>query len=233
MSKFCINFVGDSLTFTSFSHSYQALNVPAADVYDENNAVRASMRVWPSADVIAANYAVSGWRIAELEGQAAELDALIPANYSAVSGRPARYYILVVMVGSNSASTNPVIAAERVRQYCLARQAAGWLPIICTLPSRTSTEPPTTTVDTDLNQPQNATFRTWTQSDGVYGLIDFAADPEIGATGASLVREPTPGAWFDIYGVHPNAAANETFMGPRTQAALNTLINSLGGGSPL
>ena len=231
MSKFCINFVGDSLTFTSWAHAYQSLNVAAADVYGETSIVRKAMRVYPSSDVIAANYALSGYRIADLEAQAAELDALIPANYSAVSGRPARYYILVVMIGTNATSADPVVAAERVRQYCLARQAAGWLPIICTLPSRTDAG--NTLVDTTLNQPQNATFRTWTQSDGVYGLVDHAADPEVGATGASLVREPTPGAWFDQYGIHPNAAATSTYMGPRTQAALNTLINSLGGGTPL
>lgn len=231
MSKFCINFVGDSLTFTSFSHSYQALNKDAATVYGEASVVRKAMRVWPSADVIGANYALSAYRIADLEAQAAELDALIPADYSAVSGRPARYYILVVMIGTNPTGIDPAVSAARVRTYCLARQAAGWLPIICTLTSQTAAG--TTTFDTTMIQPQNTTFRTWTQSDGVYGVIDHAADAEIGATGASLTREPTPGAWFDTFGVHPNAAANSTFMGPRTQAALNTLINSLGGGSPL
>lgn len=231
MSKFCINFVGDSLTFTSFSHSYQALNKDASTVYGETSIVRKAMRVFPAADVIGANYALSGNRMEHLEAQAEELDALIPVNYSAVSGRPARYYILVVMIGTNAQSNDPVVSAARVRTYCLARQAAGWLPIICTLPSRTDAG--TTTFDTATLQPQNVIFRTWTQGDGVYGVIDHAADAEVGATGASLVRDPTPGAWFDQYGIHPNAAANSTFMGPRTKAALNTLINSLGGGTPL
>jgi hypothetical protein len=231
MSKFCINFVGDSLTFTSFSHSYQSVNKAAATVYGETSIVRKAMRVFPSADVIAANYALSGNRMADLETQAAELDALINPAYSAVSGRPARYYILVVMIGTNVQSVDPVVSAARVRTYCLARQAAGWLPIICTLPSRTDAG--NTTFDVVTLQPQNAIFRTWTQSDGVYGIIDHAADPEVGATGASLVRDPTPGAWFDSFGIHPNATANSTFMGPRTKAALNTLIDSLGGGTPL
>lgn len=231
MSKFCINFVGDSLSFTSFSHTYQSVNKAAASVYGETSIVRKAMRVWPSADVIVANYALSGNRMEHLEAQAEELDALIPVNYSAFSGRPARYYILVVMIGTNVQSVDPVVSAARVRTYCLARQAAGWLPIICTLPSRTDAG--TTTFDTATLQPQNVIFRTWTQGDGVYGVIDHAADAEVGATGASLVRDPTPGAWFDQYGIHPNAAANSTFMGPRTKAALNTLINSLGGGTPL
>lgn len=40
-------------------------------------------------------------------------------------------------------------------------------------------------------------------------------------------------AELGLQSIHPNAVSNATLMGPRTKAALNTLINSLGGGTPL
>lgn len=230
MSKYCIAMAGDSNGWLSYSHFYQALGVAASDVYDEiGSNVRKAMVMYPAADVMARNYAAAAWTIANLETQAAELDALIPDNYSAVSGRPARYYPLVVAIGTNGAGdANAAAACTRLRTYLLARQARGFLPLVCTLPSNTSAGIGNTTFDTTWGQPINTIIRTWTQSDGVYGVIDHAADANIGGTGAAdnIV-------YFDVNRIHPNTTAVATYTAPRTQAALNTLIDSLGGGTPL
>lgn len=228
MRKFYINFVGDSLSFTSFSHTYQSVNKAAATVYVETNIVRKAMRVWPSADVIAANYSLSGYRLTDLITQAAEVDGLINSDYTAVAGRPDRVYILVVLIGSNVSDANPTTFAASVGSYCLARQAAGHHVLLGTLPDRG--DGIISNFNSSYSAPYNAIIKGagWAAANGVSGIIDFAADAEIGDSGASANL-----TYFDSFKIHPNAVSNATLMGPRTKAALNTLINSLGGGTPL
>jgi len=228
MSKYCINFVGDSLSFTSFSHTYQSVNKAAASVYGETSIVRKAMRVWPSADVIAANYALSGYRLTDLITQAAEVDGLINSDYTAVAGRPERHYILVVLIGSNVSDANPTTFAASVGSFCLARQAAGHHVLLGTLPDRG--DGVISNFNSSYSAPYNAIIKGtgWAAANGVSGIIDFAADAEIGDAGASSNL-----TYFDSFKIHPNAAANSTFMGPRTKAAINALITALGGTAQL
>lgn len=220
---FCWVATGDSNMFNSYGHFYQALNMPASAVYDETSLVRKALTVRRGSSVMARNYALSGWRITDLEAQAAELDSLINADHVPTAGRRARHYPLIVCIGTNQTETNPAAACARIRTYLLARQSAGFLPLICTLPSNTYLGVGETGMDVGVLQPMSAIIRTWGESDGVYGVIDHAADTNIGGTGAADNI-----TWFDSNRIHPNAAAVRTYMAPRTLAAMSALMVSLG-----
>jgi hypothetical protein len=160
--------VGDSTTFAGISWYYQANNVPSSIIFDESSSPRRSLRSFPSSNRIVLNMALSGWRISNLESQATELDSFINQNYSTKQGRPRRHNILAVRIGTNITSTDPAVAAARVRSYCLARQAAGWKVIICPI---WSLKIGSTVYDTTYVQPQNAIFATWGESDGVAAVV--------------------------------------------------------------
>lgn len=125
------------------------------------------------------NMAFSGWRISNLESQAAELDAFINRDYSTKRGRPKRHNILAVRIGTNLTSGDPAVAAARVRSYCLARQAAGWKVIICPIWSLKIGG----SYDLIYVQPQNAIFATWGESDGVAAVVP-ATSPLLYGTSA-------------------------------------------------
>lgn len=212
---------GDSLTFTAISYFYQASGIRAttattARLYSEGSVPRADVRhvnggVW-------ANWAMSGWRIGDLETQAPSLDALINNDYSPVGGRPGRRYILVVRIGTNTTSNDPAVAAARVRTYCLARQAAGWSVVLCPIPSAFS--PTLPNYDTVYAQPYNAIISGWGTSDGVAGVVS-SADALMYGTGAH--NDTT---YFDVDKVHPNTAGHAR-LATDLNAVLAPLITSL------
>ena len=93
---------GDSTTFAAASWFYQALGIESTDtlIFNEANNPRYSLRAFPStfmfSNVVAANIALSGWTIADLETQASIRDALLRADYTATAGRPPRLNVLAV-----------------------------------------------------------------------------------------------------------------------------------------
>lgn len=212
----CVVAEGDSVTYSASGWFYQAGGVPAESVASEYNVQRTYLRAFRAPEQIWANFSLSSSRIQDLEARASQLDALINRDYAPVNGRPARHYILCLLVGTNPSDPNPVAAAGRVRQYCLARQAAGWRVLLGTLPSRT--DGILGNFDTAYAQPMNEIFRGWGEEDGVAGIIDFAADPEIGATGAA-----NSAVYFDSIHVHPTAAG-AALMAARARKAIDELI---------
>lgn len=209
-------FTGDSLTFAGISYAYQWAGVDSATLYSEASVPRAGFRAYPSAGVIMANWGLSGWRIADLETQAPALDALICAN---CPGGVNRRYILVVRVGTNPASSDPVATAARVRTYCLARQAAGWNVIICPLTSRNDNN--IANFDTAYAQPYNAIIAGWGTSDGVAGVVSSADSVMYGTSAAT--NQTT---YFNADKIHP-LAAGHTRLKDDLAAVLNPLITSL------
>lgn len=225
---FSICAIGDSLTFASTGHFYSAISFPASMVYDETLHVRHSFRNHPATGIVAANEALSGWRIADLETYASELDSLINPTYVAAGGRPTRHYILSLLIGTNPQSTDPSTAAARVGTYCLARQAAGWNILLGTIPDRG--DGILANFNSSYSAPYNAIIKGtgWAAAHGVAGIIDYAADANIGSDGASSNT-----TYFNSDKIHPKQLAADTYMAPREKAAINTLITSLGGTAQL
>lgn len=212
-------FTGDSLTFAGISYAYQWAGVDSATIYSEASVPRAGFRAYPSEGVIMANWGLSGWTIANLETQAAALDALICNGCPGGGGRPLRKYVLVVRVGTNPASSDPVVAAARVRTYCLARQAAGWHVIICPLPSRNDGN--IVNFDTAYAQPYNAIIAGWGTSDGVAGVVSSADSVMYGTSAAT--NQTT---YFNADKIHPLTAGHARLK-TDLDAVLNPLIATL------
>lgn len=205
--------VGDSTTFQAVSWFYQANNIPSNLVYGISVAPRKLLRFFPASNRVAFNMALSGWTISNLEAQAAELDAFINQSYTPGRGRPVRHNILAVRIGTNLQNADPVVSAARVRDYCLARQAAGWKVIICPIWSKIS-------YDTSYVQPQNAIFATWGESDGVAAVVP-STNPLLYGTGAYLNT-----TYFDVDGIHPTSAAH-AIAASEYSSTLETLISQL------
>lgn len=205
--------VGDSTTFQAMSWFYQANNISPSLVYGGSNAPRKLLRFFPAANRVAFNMAMSGWKISDLEAQAPELDAFINQSYSPGRGRPARHNILAVRIGTNLQTADPVVSAARVRDYCLARQAAGWKVVICPIWSRI-------TYDLSYVQPQNPIFSTWGESDGVAAVVP-STNPLLYGTGAYSNT-----TYFDVDGVHPTSAAH-AIAASEYSSTLETLVSQL------
>lgn len=212
-------FTGDSLTFAGISYAYQWAGVDGATLYSESDVPRAGFRAYPAAGVIMANWGLSGWTIANLETQAAALDALICNGCPGGGGRPLRKYVLVVRIGTNPASSDPVATAARVRTYCLARQAAGWNVIICPLTSRNDNT--IANFDTSYAQPYNAIIAGWGASDGVAGVVSSADSVMYGTSAAT--NQTT---YFNADKIHP-LVAGHTRLKNDLAAVLNPLIEEL------
>lgn len=179
---------GDSTTFAAISWFYQALGLASTDtlIYSEANNPRYSLRAFPSTfdfpNVVAANVALSGWTIPDLETQAPTLDALVRADYVASAGRPKRLNILALRIGTNLTSSDVAVASGRIRTYCLARQAAGWKVILCPIWDQLYTSMPTR--GPNYVQPMNAAFAGFGTSDGVAAVVP-ATNALLYGTGAS------------------------------------------------
>lgn len=225
MSKiFCILAMGDSITMNGLlpGYFYKAMGVQAGEIYSESDAPRRAWRGYPAANVIAANYALSQQTIAFAEGLSTELAALIP---SSTAGRPDRHYIQVIRMGTNAISSDPVVAASRLRDYCLSQQANGWLMVVCPITSGNFDAIAGSNDDTVYIQPYNAILRNWTSTDGVAAVVSDADEVMYG-TGAYL------NATYFYDPVHPTAAGHARLKADLV-TTLNTLISSLGGDSPL
>jgi len=211
-------FVGDSLTFQSFGYAYQWAGVAESDVFSADGP-RTGLRKHVTPGVIFSNWAMSGWRIAELEAQAAALDALICGACPVGRGRPTRKYILVVRIGTNVQDSDPAVSAARLRSYCLARQAAGWHVVVCPIPSRTDNI--IANFDLSYAQPMNAIIATWGTSDGVAGVVSHA-DAEMYGTLASTTQT----TYWNADKVHP-LVAGHTRLKNDLAAVLNPMIEEL------
>lgn len=214
--------VGDSLTFSGGYHFWTACGgTAAANLASESDVQRKGLRVHPVAQEIWASYALSGWRLTELITDAPNVAALMNPTYQPVAGRSARKYILLCLVGTNPSDNNPTTFAASVRSYLLARKAEGFYPLIGTLPDRG--DGVIANFATSYQQPYNAIVRTWGESDGVYGVIDYAADAIVGDDGASMNATN-----FDSFHIHPIGPA-VTLMANRTWTAVRTLAGTLRG----
>ena len=221
---FCILAIGDSITMNGLlpGYFYQAMGVQAGEIYDESDAPRRAWRGYPAANIIAANYALSQRTIAFAEGLSEELAGLIP---SSTAGRPDRHYIQVVRMGTNAISLDPVVAAARLRDYCLSQQANGWKVVVCPITSGNLDAISGSSDDTVYIQPYNAIIANWTESDGVAAVVS-SADAVMYGTGAYL------NSTYFYDPVHPTAAGHARLKADLV-TTLNTLISSLGGGTPL
>lgn len=233
MSKFCILAMGDSITMNGAhpGYFYQAMGVQAGEIYSESDAPRRAWRGYPTANVIAANYALSQQTIAYAEGLSAELALMIPSGYTAVSGRPERHYIQVLRMNTNPVTSDPVAAASRTRDYCLSQQANGWKMVLCPITSGYITGAGGASADTAYIQPYNAIIANWTASDGVAAVVS-SADAVMYGTEAYKNLTYFNDQNNPNIGLHPTLAGH-TRLKNDLVTTLNTLIDSLGGGTPL
>lgn len=219
----CLNIVGDSIPNVSYSFFYQAGGWAndATLIRTEQNEQRLGWRGYPVAGQIWANYCRPQWNITHLETDAPNVDALINVEYVSGPGRESREYILAVKIGTNQGTANATLEAARIRDYCLARQAAGWHVILCPITSGNMAGSGGASADTNYIQPLNAIFATYTTSDGVERVVSDA-DAVMYGTGAYA------NATYFSDGVHPTEAGHTRLVAPfKTQ--LNSLITELGG----
>jgi len=220
---FGVCMVGDSVPNVSFSFFYQGggWSNDAALIRTEQAAQRLGWRGYPVSGSIWANYARPQWNIGHLETDAPNVDALINPDYSAVSGRAARKYILVVKIGTNQATANYTLEAARIRLYCIARRAAGWYVILMPITSGNMAGSGGASADTNYIQPLNAIFATYTTSDGV-DRVGSAADATMYGTGAYS------NTTYFSDGIHPTEAGH-TRIAPTLLTQMDSLIDELGG----
>jgi hypothetical protein len=81
--------------------------------------------------VVGNNFAVPGNRIEDIAARAAQVDSLVASG---------RKYVLSVMTGSNDfqywgtlTGISPAAFVQKLKDYCLARRAAGWTVVVCTV----------------------------------------------------------------------------------------------------
>lgn len=185
-----IAFDGDSIT----------AGVGATTLKDGWNGV-ACRAVQATSDIAAfGSMATSSATVATLVARAATIDA-------ALSSRAKN--ILFVLVGTNNiaAGTTPATTVAALKSYCLARVAAGWSVIVGTSISRTG-------YDTQIQE-----YNSLIKADASFysAVCDFAAEPLLGATGASA------NATYFVDGVHPTTAGHAlmgTIAAPVIAAAI-------------
>lgn len=147
-------------------------------------------------------YSVEGSTIAgtnALTGRAAVLDAQISRRSK---------NILHVLIGTNDLNSGTVATTfANLKNYCLARRAAGWTVVVGTLLSRNN-------LDAKV-QELNALIRA--DSTFYSALADFAAEPLLGATGAYA------NTTYFADGIHPTTAGY-ALMAPIAQAAITSVL---------
>jgi lysophospholipase L1-like esterase len=125
--------------------------------------------------------------------------------------------ILTVWAGTNDNCTPSATAVfQNLAQYIRARKAAGWQKVIpVTMISRA-----TPAEDTCKNS-YNTLIRAYKWPDG---LIDMAADPNLGADGAATAGGNT---FFQNLGIHPTQYAEDNDIVPIMQRAVNRAYGNL------
>jgi len=219
-------FEGDSMSYAQSipAWTYQACGFTAPLVgFGEGNPVtpRFGWRHHASEGRIFCNHALSSSRLQDytpsIADRVATLDALIDPNYTPVSGRSERAYILVMMVGTNQHVTNGYTHAADVGTFCLARQARGFRVLLCTLPNRTDGFAARWN---DYASEYHTTIKGagWAAAHGVSQIIDVASIAEVGATGAA---DNT--TYFEADKVHMKFAAHE-LIGALVETHINLEI---------
>ena len=207
---------GDSLSSGMNRFFWRNSGIDAGRFTDEGLGIRTGMR-HVNGNRIYANLSLFGSRINQLEARAATVDALV--NQSTAGQRT---FCLMLMVGTNVEDSSPAVHAARVGAYCQARRAAGFAEIFLgTLVSSTGNA--VANFDTAYAQPFNALIKGagWAAANGVTAIVDFAADANLGATGAAANTD-----YFNVDGVHP-ATAGEILMAEIFEAALVSRIGSV------
>lgn len=201
---FSIAWEGDSILYGATCAWYQYFNV-SSSIVPATDAGRQAMRYSKSSPtIIGTNFSITGTRLTTGSNPLATrasapggIDFLIPSpkrNPLARSQAPgslaraltARKYILAVMAGTNPDSSDPAALAANMATYVAARKAAGWdYVLVGTLPSRT--DGIIANFDTTYQQPYNTIIRgaAWQATNRVDGLIDFAANSNLGAAAAA------------------------------------------------
>lgn len=225
MTIYCLVGEGDSLTYASASYFYRALggSAPrdpreASRIYTDSPYVTAPDRI------IATNYAISGSRLdPHMLGRQSSVLALVPTSPLTGVNRPTRKWIISVLIGTNQDTADPAVHAANVEDYLETMLTKYDGAILGTLPSRM--DGGNTSLDTGFIQPYNAAiknagFMTSYKSAGRLTICDFAADTEIGATGAA-----SNGTYFSDL-VHPTAAG-QVIMAARFTTAITSAIAGL------
>jgi hypothetical protein len=163
--------------------------------------------------VVGANRATSGWSIADLEADAANLDAIIPPTPGT------RDFILTVLIGRNDlvgypGGTSAWLAA--LASYLDDRRAAGWTVVLCTL------LPSTGVGFNTARGTANTELRLWTTNGSTVPgqhadhIIDFAADATMGPDAAAS----DTGLYGD--GTHPTATGQSNL-----EAVARAVLNAI------
>lgn len=182
---------------------------------------RYGWRYHPAEDRIVCNVSLSGTRLMtgtnSMTNRATVLDALINEDYTPVSGRDERAYILVLMAGTNQDTGDGYEHAANVGAYCLARQARGFRVLLCTLADRTDGlmsrwDSYVSEYHTTIKAPG------WAAAHGVNQIIDMASIANIGATGAANNT-----TYFETDKVHMKAAGH-ALAGALAQTHINLEI---------
>jgi hypothetical protein len=217
MSKvFCL-FDGSSMYFAKDYGVYDYINGTSKNSVYKSDTARRDFRYHTEKlkPVTFANWANPGDRISHMTARAAEVDALI--RYTNTANRTLRHYILVIQPWTNAESATPATQLGLVRDYCLARQAAGWKVAIAPCPSRT--DGVFANYDTSYKTPVNTGMAAWTEADGVALVVPIYYDAEIYANGAAS------NTTYFSDGVHPTQAGATLIASGLT--ALDDLIENL------
>jgi hypothetical protein len=218
--NFRILATGDSTTFGSNPKSwfYQSLATPVAGdaFYYGVPGPRLATKWWPAPNVICHNWAYSGYKIADLNTQAASRDDMVNLTPPTGAGRPTIYNILACRIGTNRDEPTAAALASAVRTHYLAAQAAGWLVIDLPRWSKTGAGEDTFTQD------YNAIKATWGTADGVAAVVP-ATEALLYGTGAYANT-----TYFNADGIHLTEAG-QRLAARDFLATLDTVLVARGG----
>lgn len=121
--------------------------------------------------------------------------------------------VSLVWCGTNDGPSNPQQTISNLATYCRARRAVGWKTLICTMISRASGLDPWKNTLNGLIRPN---WNQWAD-----GLIDIAANPNLGADGAY-----TNTRYFNIDQTHPTSESDYNIIAFMMQQAINRLYGN-------
>lgn len=212
---------GDSLSYVVGGMFWRAVNGGNAITYAGGTTqARTELRAAYGSHLVA-NFSLSGRTIAAVTSNASVVDALLNTSPRPVAGRVTRDFILCLSIGVNDFGVSGATLASSVSAYCLARRAAGWRIILCTLTSRSDASG--ATFDSVTQGPFNTIIKGsgWAAANGVDLICDIASNPELGSSGAS--SNPTYSAYWSGDAVHPSATGY-TLAAVTYKAAIDSLI---------